>query len=159
MSSGHHIQTFTMIYQLRTKISEFSDLFYFLTKFIDNFYFSYTQNGLLHMLDRNRRIKLAPERFQTCAEQFDVLITCEERVYDQVIDFLENRESTNNVPVHVINVEIQDNHEEAVAGAFLISDLVSMLAKTSDLDNEIDEVCYNFESENNKNILHCIQFY
>lgn len=111
------------------------------------------------MLDRNRRIKLAPERFQNSAEQFDVLITCEERVYDQVIDFLENRESTSNVPVHVINVEIQDNHEEAVAGAFLISDLVSMLAKTSDLDNEIDEVCYNFESENNKNILHCIQFY
>lgn len=121
--------------------------------------FSYTQNGLLHMLDRNRRIKLAPERFQTCTEQFDVIITCEERVYDQVIEFLENRESTSNVPVHVINVDIQDNHEEAVAGAFLISDLVSMLAKTSDLDNEIDEVCYNFETENNKNILHCIMFY
>jgi len=119
----------------------------------------YTQNGLLHMLDRNRRIKLAPERFQTCTEQFDVIITCEERVYDQVIEFLENRENTSNVPVHVINVDVQDNHEEAVAGAFLISDLVSMLAQTSDLDNEIDEVCYNFESENNKNILHCIMFY
>lgn len=130
------------------------------------------------MLDRNRRIKLAPERFQACTEQFDVIITCEERVYDGVIEFLENRDSTSNVPVHVINVEIQDNHEEAVAGAFLISDLVSMLAKTSDLDNEIDEgllehiqstreelqtisllVCYNFETENNKSILHCIMFY
>jgi len=119
----------------------------------------YTQNGLLHMLDRNRRIKSAPERFQACTEQFDVIITCEERVYDQVIEFLENRESTSNVPVHVINLEIQDNHEEAVAGAFLVSDLVSMLAKTSDLDNEIDEVCYNFETENNKSILHCIMFY
>lgn len=121
--------------------------------------FSYTQNGLLHMLDRNRRIKLAPERFQACSEQFDVIITCEERVYDQVIEFLENRENVNNVGVHVINVDIQDNHEEAVAGAFLIGDLVSMLAKTSDLDNEIDEVCYNFETESGKNILHCIMFY
>jgi RNA polymerase II subunit A C-terminal domain phosphatase SSU72 len=110
------------------------------------------------MLDRNRRIKLAPERFQNCTETFDVIITCEERVYDQVIEYLENREASN-VPVHIINVDIQDNHEEAVAGAFLISDLVSMLAKTSDLDNEIDEVCYNFETENNKNILHCIMFY
>jgi RNA polymerase II subunit A C-terminal domain phosphatase SSU72 len=111
------------------------------------------------MLDRNRRIKTAPEKFQVCTEQFDVIITCEERVYDQVIDFLENRESVSNVPVHVINVDIQDNHEEAVAGAFLISDLCSLLAKTSDLDNEIDEACYTFETENNKNILHCIMFY
>lgn len=111
------------------------------------------------MLDRNRRIKTAPERFQACSEEFDVIITCEERVYDQVVEFLENRESRSNVPVHIINVEITDNHDEAVAGAFLISDLVSMLAKTSDLDNEIDEVCYNFESENNKNILHSIMFY
>ena len=48
--------------------------------------YSYTQNGLLGMLDRNRRIKPKPERFQECSEHFDVIITCEERVYDQVIE-------------------------------------------------------------------------
>lgn len=111
------------------------------------------------MLDRNRRIKTAPERFQAAIEQFDVLITCEERVYDQVVEYLENRGSPRNIPVHVINLDIQDNQEEATAGAFLIADLVSMLASTSDLDNEIDEVCYNFESENDKSLLHCIMFY
>lgn len=46
----------------------------------------YTQNGLLHMLDRNKRIKPGPERFQTCSDKFDIIITCEERVYDQVIE-------------------------------------------------------------------------
>jgi len=38
------------------------------------------------MLDRNRRIKPKPERFQECREHFDVIITCEERVYDQVVE-------------------------------------------------------------------------
>lgn len=36
------------------------------------------------MLDRNRRIKKSPEKFQHCTEQFDIIITAEERVYDQV---------------------------------------------------------------------------
>ena len=38
------------------------------------------------MLDRNRRIKPKPERFQACDEKFDVVVSCEERVYDQVIE-------------------------------------------------------------------------
>ena len=38
------------------------------------------------MLDRNRRIKAKPERFQSCKDHFDIIVTCEERVYDQVIE-------------------------------------------------------------------------
>ncbi|KAK7077842.1 RNA polymerase II subunit A C-terminal domain phosphatase, partial [Halocaridina rubra] len=83
----------------------------------------YTQNGLLHMLDRNRRIKPEPERFQICEEKFDIIITCEERVYDQVLEFLEGRIPEENTPVHVINIDIQDNHEEATIGAFMICEL------------------------------------
>ena len=46
----------------------------------------YTQNGILHMLDRNKRIKPRPERFQNCKDVFDLILTCEERVYDQVVE-------------------------------------------------------------------------
>ena len=49
---------------------------------------SYTQNGILHMLDRNRRIKECPQRFQSMNEHFSLIVTCEERVYDQVIEGL-----------------------------------------------------------------------
>lgn len=49
-------------------------------------YIRYKQNGILHMLDRNRRIKPHPERFQETEEEFDLVVTVEERVYDQVIE-------------------------------------------------------------------------
>lgn len=125
--------------------------------------FRYTQNGILHMLDRNKRIKSKPERFQNCKDRFDLVVTCEERVYDQVVEGedsllkcgcdweiwncnnsaagiavglsfyilsnlcsssdLNSREQETLQPVHVINVDIQDNHEEATLGAFLICEL------------------------------------
>ena len=79
------------------------------------------------MLDRNRRIKPCPEKFQLSTDRFDVLVTCEERVYDQVIEYMESRAPSHNQPVHVINIDIQDNHEEATLGAFLICDLITMV--------------------------------
>lgn len=112
------------------------------------------------MLDRNKRIKSKPERFQNCKDRFDLVVTCEERVYDQVVEGedspsqrgcdsnlkplcccarhqpeltrlsnlccssdLNSREQETLQPVHVINVDIQDNHEEATLGAFLICEL------------------------------------
>ncbi|XP_037815855.1 RNA polymerase II subunit A C-terminal domain phosphatase SSU72 isoform X1 [Lucilia sericata] len=87
----------------------------------------YTQNGLLHMLDRNRRIKKCPERFQDCREQFDIIVTVEERVYDQVLENMESRDVVDNRPVHIFNVDIEDNHEEALMGAFLITDMINMV--------------------------------
>jgi len=119
----------------------------------------YTQNGILHMLDRNRRIKTKPERFQHCKEHFDLIVTCEERVYDQVIEDLENRAKQDSEAVHIINIDIQDNHEEATIGAFMICDLCTMLADSDDLDNDIDEMLQEFEARCQRPILHTVLFY
>ncbi|GMT14887.1 hypothetical protein PFISCL1PPCAC_6184, partial [Pristionchus fissidentatus] len=120
----------------------------------------YTQNGLLNMLDRNRRIKEAPQRFQLEKEEFDVILALEERVYDQIIEDLHTREQDSGQGVHVVNIDIQDNHEEATIGAWLVCDICAKLEAAEDLDQEIDEILTEFETKNPKrNILHTICFY
>lgn len=43
---------------------------------------------------------------------------------------LNSREQETFQPVHVINVDIQDNHEEATLGAFLICELCQCVSVT-----------------------------
>ncbi|KAF3932713.1 hypothetical protein ABW19_dt0204157 [Dactylella cylindrospora] len=125
----------------------------------------YTANGLLGMLDRNRKIKRSPERWQdwqvghprggphekTEAEKLysdeiesgivDVVITCEERCWDAVVDDLITRGAPLNRLVHVINVDIKDNHEEAAVGGKGILELARMLtaAAKEERDKAVDE--------------------
>eukprot|EP00092_Neocalanus_flemingeri_P003459 GFUD01003708.1.p1 GENE.GFUD01003708.1~~GFUD01003708.1.p1 ORF type:complete len:197 (-),score=72.62 GFUD01003708.1:429-1019(-) len=119
----------------------------------------YKQNGILHMLDRNRIIKPRPDRLQDTEKQFDVIMTAEERVYDQVLEHFEQRGSKDDQLVHVINMDIQDNQEEATIGAFLFHELVQMFTESLDLDNEIDELLQEFEMKCKRPILHSVLFY
>ncbi|XP_020621861.1 RNA polymerase II subunit A C-terminal domain phosphatase SSU72-like [Orbicella faveolata] len=111
------------------------------------------------MLDRNRRIKAHPERFQETEEEFDLVVTVEERVYDQVIEYLESRGSQSYSPVHVINLDIQDNHEEATVGAFHICEMCQAIEGLDDLENEIDEVLHKLEKKWTRTLLHTVAFY
>ena len=110
----------------------------------------YRANGILNMLGRNRGVKWGPERWQDwqigiprlehSTDQgsegveggvVDVVITCEERCWDAVVDDLLSRGSPLNRPVHVINVDIKDNHEEALVGGRGILDLADSLNKAA----------------------------
>ncbi|KAK9354147.1 RNA polymerase II subunit A [Lipomyces doorenjongii] len=124
----------------------------------------YTSNGVLSMIDRNRKIKRAPERWQEQKQIFDVVITCEERCFDAVCDDLLNRGENYNRMVHVINVDIKDNHEEAAVGGQAIlrlADLLSATAKeTEDVDNLVLDVLVKWQEEyKNFPALHAVCYF
>ncbi|EAS33457.1 RNA polymerase II subunit A domain phosphatase ssu72 [Coccidioides immitis RS] len=121
----------------------------------------YRNNGVLPMLDRNRSVKWGPERFQewlpgmprldhvsrgdkgslgTEGGIVDVIITCEEKCWDAVVDDLMNRGAPLNRPVHVFNVDIRDNHEEALIGSKAILDLADRLNESADQERKINGI-------------------
>lgn len=87
----------------------------------------YTSKGILNMLQRNSKIKERPQRFQDEKMPFDIIITFEERVFDIVIEDLNNRESITGEMVHVINLNVKDNHEEATLGAIEVLNLLTLV--------------------------------
>lgn len=97
----------------------------------------YEANGLIHMLDRNRHVKRAPEKWHNnkYAGKFDLVITCEERCFDSVLEDLMYRTYSKNddgdydvkTLVHVINVDIKDDNENAIIGGKGILKLVNMI--------------------------------
>lgn len=111
------------------------------------------------MLDRNRRIKPRPEKFQGAKEKFDVIFTVEERIYDTVLEDISSQGQVSYIPVHIINLEIQDNHEEATLGAFQILELCELMRTSHDLENEIEEILQDCEAKYSRTLLHAVAFY
>lgn len=95
----------------------------------------YEANGLISMLERNKQVKRAPEKWHAnaAAGKFDLVITCEERCFDSVLEDLmvrmnnkseEAEERDVRLIVHIINLDIKDDNENAKIGGKGIVKLV-----------------------------------
>ncbi|KAG6475656.1 RNA polymerase II subunit A C-terminal domain phosphatase SSU72-like [Zingiber officinale] len=121
----------------------------------------YKRNGILPMLKRNLGVKNAPQRWQDNAADgfFDVVMTFEEKVFDIVIEDLNNREQRLTRSILVINLEVKDNHEEAAAGAKLALDLCQEIDAAGCWEDEIDDIVSKFERQHKQKVLYTIAFY
>lgn len=122
----------------------------------------YKRNGLLPMLKRNISVKLAPQRWQDNAGDgvFDMILTFEERVFDLVVEDMNNREQRLLKSVLIINMDVKDNHEEAAIGAKLALDLCHKLeAVAGDWEEIIDDLIAAFEKQHKRKLTYYISFY
>ncbi|NP_001141361.1 RNA polymerase II subunit A C-terminal domain phosphatase SSU72 [Zea mays] len=122
----------------------------------------YKRNGLLPMLKRNTSVKLAPQRWQDNAGDgvFDMIMTFEERVFDLVVEDMNNREPRLMKCVLIINMDVKDNHEEAGVGAKLAVELCQKLeAIDGDWEDIIDDLITAFEKQHKRRLAYSISFY
>lgn len=114
----------------------------------------YANNGVLSMLDRNAKIKKAPEQWRDARDRFDVIVTFEDRVFKAVVDdFIANRSPVVFASAYIVNLEIKDTHVDAAEGAKLAVELVELMDAQENLDASIYDVIGKMEQKFDKTIM------
>ncbi|CAH8390372.1 unnamed protein product [Eruca vesicaria subsp. sativa] len=121
----------------------------------------YKRNGILQMLKRNLNVKLAPQRWQDNGGDgvFDVVMTFEEKVFDSVLEDLNNREQPLMKTILVMNLEVKDNHEEAAIGGRLALELCQEIEGNESWEDTIDDIVAGFEKQQRRKLVYSISFY
>lgn len=87
----------------------------------------YKKQGFVKILERNKKIKNAPEKWQEVKKLhgvFDVVWCFEERIYDLLVEDINGRkpeENDDTRALHVISMHVDDNAQESeVAGQIVL---------------------------------------
>jgi len=121
----------------------------------------YRNNGLLAMVERNIDIKDHPERWQeipNLSGKFDIVFCFEERVFDQLMENLSFREPEDvdePKPMHVVNLEVTDNTEEASIGAQIALDFCLRANEAREnLDEELPRIVEDVQAKYKRSLMH-----
>lgn len=114
----------------------------------------YTANGVLAMLERNAKIKRAPEKWRDAREHADIVLTFEERIFEAVMDdFIITRPPIVFAPGYVVNLDTRDTHTDAAVGAKIAGEIVEAFDACDNLDVELEGVVKAFEEKTGKSIM------
>lgn len=120
----------------------------------------YTSNGVLAMLERNAKIKRAPEQWREARERSDLVLTFEERIFDAVLeDFVIQKTPIVFAPGYVVNLETRDTHADAAVAGKVAAEFVEAVAASENLDMEIENIVKAFEAKTGKSIMVAPVFY
>ena len=121
----------------------------------------YERNGILKLLDRNLKVKTAPERWQDeTTKHFDVVITFDDIVFDKLMDDVQKREQKLMKSFLVINMKVKDNPTEASkASPFALQLCKKIEESAEDWEDDIEEIIEDFSNETGKKPFYTICFY
>lgn len=118
----------------------------------------YEKNGLKAMLERNMKIKPAPQRWQDHPVTCDVVVCFEERVFDNVVADVKSRGGSDETLL-VINLDVVDSLDSAALAAPQALRLCQMIDASEDWESECDEIMDTFQKEEGRRPLYAVCFY
>ncbi len=114
----------------------------------------YQKLGVIDMLRRDIEVKQGPMRWQDrnrTIDLFDVVVTFERRVYDVVLQDLSRADA--RYPCVVINIEVKDTAQEAVASAPDAVFLCQSIANAGDdWEDAVEEVLQSFAANRGREV-------
>ena len=114
----------------------------------------YQKLGVIDMLRRDTQVKQGPMRWQDrnrTIDLFDVVVTFERRVYDVVLQDLSRADA--RYPCVVINIEVKDTAQEAVASAPDAVFLCQSIANAGDdWEDAVEEVLQSFAANRGREV-------
>ena len=97
-------------------------------------------------------MQLHPELFQECSESFVVIFTCEESIYDKVVEDLCASGQATSPPVHVVKVDTEGAVGDATLGGCPTCELCQCPQLVEDMEDTVWVSCSWLYRRNKKEL-------